>query len=200
MIYKIFRRVSRLVLNLYYYYKMYFLVIFKPVVLTVNGDIKVNQTVRVEGMGVVEFNGNNTLGVYPSPYLHESSIYLEARSSSAKIIIDKNVVFNNNAVIIADKSTVHIGEFTLIGTNFTCFDSNFHSLNPKERLEDGPYTCKPVTIGRNVFIGSNVTILRGATIGDNTVIGAGCIVSGNIPKDSIVSISSNLQITQIRHV
>ena len=33
--------------------------------------------------------------------------------------------------------------------------------------------CIPVTIGRNVWVGANVSILPGVTIGDNCVIGAG---------------------------
>ena len=42
--------------------------------------------------------------------------------------------------------------------------------------------AKPITIGNNVWITTNVMILPGVTIGDNTVIGAGSIVTKDIPS------------------
>jgi maltose O-acetyltransferase len=42
--------------------------------------------------------------------------------------------------------------------------------------------AKPITIGNNVWITSNVTILAGVTIGDNTIIGAGSVVTKDIPS------------------
>lgn len=42
--------------------------------------------------------------------------------------------------------------------------------------------AKPVIIGDNVWVTSNVTILPGVTIGNNTVIGAGSVVTRDIPS------------------
>ncbi len=44
---------------------------------------------------------------------------------------------------------------------------------------------KPVFIGKNVWICSNVTILPGVHIGDNSVIGAGSVVTKDIPANVI---------------
>lgn len=44
-----------------------------------------------------------------------------------------------------------------------------------------------VTIGNNVFIGTNAIILKNTTIGDNVIIGANSLVSGNIPSDCVVA-------------
>lgn len=46
-----------------------------------------------------------------------------------------------------------------------------------------------ITIGNNVFIGSNTTILYGVHIGNNVVIGAGSIVTKDIP-DGVVAAGS----------
>lgn len=45
----------------------------------------------------------------------------------------------------------------------------------------------PITIGKRVWCGLNVTILAGVTIGDDVVIGAGSIVKDNIPSGVIVA-------------
>lgn len=42
-----------------------------------------------------------------------------------------------------------------------------------------------ITIGNNVFIGSNTIILYNTKIGDNVIIGAGSIVTKDIPSNSV---------------
>ena len=44
---------------------------------------------------------------------------------------------------------------------------------------------KNVTIGNNVFIGTNSVILCGVHIGDNVIIGAGSIVNKDIPSNCV---------------
>ena len=43
----------------------------------------------------------------------------------------------------------------------------------------------PVTIGNNVFIGTNAIILKGVTIGDNAIVGAGSVVTRDIPSNEV---------------
>lgn len=148
------------------------------------GDVKVVQSLRIDGKGTFILNDGCVLGVYPSPNFYHGELYLEARDNSAKIEIGQHVYINNNAVIIADKTSISIGDNTLIGPNFTCFDSNFHPLDPAKRLS-GDYRCSPVKIGRNVFIGINVTVLQGVSIGDNSVISAGAIITEDVPENVI---------------
>lgn len=44
-----------------------------------------------------------------------------------------------------------------------------------------------VTIGSNVFIGTDTVIMKGAQIGDNVIIGAGSVVHSGIPSDSVAA-------------
>ncbi|NOJ06577.1 transferase, partial [Vibrio splendidus] len=135
--------------------------------------------------------GNNCqIGVYPSPYFTTSNQYFESRFFSAKIRIGNNVYINNGCTIICEKTEINIGDGTVIGPGFVCFDSDFHSLNPIER-NSGQHKAKKVNIGENVFIGINVTILKGVDIGDNCVIGAGLTITESIPKNSIVKGNRN---------
>jgi maltose O-acetyltransferase len=116
------------------------------------------------------------LGVWPFPYFLSGYIHLEARESTASIEIEEGVWINNNAVIIAERSSIRIGANTLIGTELTVYDSDFHDLHPLQRLA-GTHECASVNIGKNVFIGSRVTILKGVTIGDDAVIASGSLVN-----------------------
>ncbi|KGK17395.1 acyltransferase [Vibrio navarrensis] len=162
----------------------------------VNGAVGINQKTEILGNGTVIFKDCVSLGYYPSPYNKTTSIYIEARYASAKIEIGENVMISNNAAIIADKTSITIGRDTLIGPNFSCFDTHFHHIDPKKRRQ-GDYSCADVIIGENVFIGINVTILKGTIIGNNSVIGAGCTISGVIPANSIVSHSNQIEINSL---
>lgn len=77
---------------------------------------------------------------------------------------------------------VHIGENTAIAAHVQITTST-HDYNHR------PYRNrridKPVTIGKNVWIGSGAIIMPGVTIGDNSVIGAGSVVTKNIPEDTL---------------
>ncbi|MFF4715116.1 DapH/DapD/GlmU-related protein [Streptomyces eurythermus] len=45
----------------------------------------------------------------------------------------------------------------------------------------------PVHVGRNVWLGFQVTLLPGVTIGENTMVAAGSVVTGPVPGDVLVA-------------
>lgn len=109
---------------------------------------------------------------------------LQTRTNDSVINIGNNVLTNNNLKIIA-RGTVDIGDDCLIGENVTIMDHNAHGVKPSERRTSAG-TAKDVIIGKNVWIGNNVTILPGSKIGDNCILAVGCVVKGNIPANVIV--------------
>lgn len=109
---------------------------------------------------------------------------LQTRTNDSVINIGNNVLTNNNLKIIA-RGTVDIGDDCLIGENVTIMDHNAHGVKPSERRTSAG-TVKDVIIGKNVWIGNNVTILPGSKIGDNCILAVGCVVKGNIPANVIV--------------
>lgn len=143
------------------------------------------QPVLLTGKGQITLFKCN-LGVWPSPSFFSNYIHIEARNPSASVIIEDGVWINNNACIIADRSTVTIKQNTLIGPNLTIFDSDFHGIHPSKRLSS-EYDTKPVVIEPNVFIGANVTVLKGVTIGKGSIIGSGSLVTKSIPPFVIAS-------------
>lgn len=44
---------------------------------------------------------------------------------------------------------------------------------------------KNITVGKNVWVGSNSTILQGVHIGDNAIIAAGSVVTKDVPENTI---------------
>lgn len=65
-------------------------------------------------------------------------------------------------------------------------DTDFHPHTADGSLVINPAAVsRPVTIGKNCFIGARAIILKGVTIGDGVTIGAGAVVSKDTPPNSI---------------
>ncbi len=129
---------------------------------------------------------NALLGIFDSGAFGVCN-YVFINSESAHITIGKNTAINNGFTLIANSTSINIGADCCIGPNFTCYDSNFHSIKPSERHDYTKLEDKPVFIGNNVFIGSNVSLLKGVNVGDNSVIGAGSVVTKSFPKNSLIA-------------
>ena len=105
----------------------------------------------------------------------------------------KDCYANFNFVVL-DCCPVTIGDKVFFGSNCT-IATPMHPMRYKERngvyAEDGSFVCweyaKPITIGSNCWIASNVVICGGVTIGEGCVIGAGSVVTRDIPANSFAA-------------
>jgi len=181
-------KVKRRIKNLFGYVVFQYLRVLKYKILSncknVVGKPIYNQPTQLLGIGTIQFGKNVNLGVSQSPFFYSGYGYIDARSQKSRIFIDNNVCINNNFNICSEGEGIEIGKDTLIGLNFEVSDSDFHDLHPNKRTNGIPKTAK-VTIGKNVFIGSNVKILKGVTIGDNSVIANSSVVIKSIPANVI---------------
>lgn len=91
-------------------------------------------------------------------------------------------VFINSGCRFQDQGGVTIGDDCLIGHN-AVFATLNHDLDPARRADLRP---APITLGRNVWIGANVTVLPGVTIGDDAVVGAASVVTKDVPARAVV--------------
>ncbi|GAA1283755.1 MULTISPECIES: DapH/DapD/GlmU-related protein [Brachybacterium] len=91
-------------------------------------------------------------------------------------------VFLNAGCRFQDQGGLEIGDDCLIGHNTVIATLN-HDLSPRRRGDLHP---SPVVIGRNVWIGANVTILPGVTIGEDAVIAAASVVTKDVPARALV--------------
>ena len=96
-----------------------------------------------------------------------------------------NKVGISNASIFSSREVI-IGNETCIGGGVRIYDTDFHSSNPRYRLDGNTHVLSaPVHIGNCVFIGGGSIILKGVTIGDCAVVGAGSVVTKNIPANEV---------------
>jgi acetyltransferase-like isoleucine patch superfamily enzyme len=106
----------------------------------------------------------------------------------------------NGALVMAEEQ-IEIGSYCMFSWNVGIADSDFHPLEPAQRLIDAqalaPYfkdrpprpkvRTAPVIISDNVWIGMNATILKGVTIGQNSVVAAGSVVTKPVPPNVVVA-------------
>ena len=109
--------------------------------------------------------------------------------SSGKVILHGGV-FINNSCSFNCMERIEIGAGTMMGEGVRFYDHDH--IYTTETIEKWQWTTAPIRVGRDCWIGSNVTILKGVTIGDNTIIGAGCLIRNDIPSNSVVYNDGNL--------
>ena len=109
--------------------------------------------------------------------------------SSGKVILHDGV-FINNSCSFNCMERIEIGAGTMMGEGVRFYDHDH--IYTAETIEKWQWTTAPIRVGRDCWIGSNVTILKGVTIGDNTIIGAGCLIRNDVPSNSVVYQDRNL--------
>ena len=109
--------------------------------------------------------------------------------SSGKLILHDGV-FINNSCSFNCMERIEIGVGTMMGEGVRFYDHDH--IYTAEKIEKWQWTTAPIRVGRDCWIGSNVTILKGVTIGDNTIIGAGCLIRDDVPANSVVYQDRNL--------
>lgn len=102
----------------------------------------------------------------------------------SNISIGENFYTNHNVTIL-DGAKVTFGDNVFIAPNCV-FSTAGHAIDSAQRVQ-GLEIALPITVGDNVWIGTNVSVLPGVTIGSNTIIGAGSVVNKSIPDGVIAA-------------
>jgi acetyltransferase-like isoleucine patch superfamily enzyme len=138
------------------------------------GELKIG-----EGLKMNNRESSNPIGRF-----HACSIIV---GSKGKLIIGDNVGMSSTAIVCNNQ--IEIGNNVNLGGNVVIYDTDFHSINSTNRMDQKKdienTATKPINIGNNVFIGAHSTILKGVSIGENSVVGACSVVSKSIPKNEI---------------
>ena len=91
--------------------------------------------------------------------------------------------FGTEPYLISFGNNVHIASgVTFVNHDITALMFRYMENNQSIKERKGA-----ITIGDNVFIGSNSTILYDVKIGNNVIIGAGSLVNKSIPEGSVAA-------------
>ena len=135
-----------------------------------------------------------------------SKIYHSVRMDTPpyrKFSLGKRSVIESYACINNAVGDIIIGDYTRIGLHctvigpvtigshvnlaqgitITALNHNFQDTNL--RIDEQGVSTKAVTIGDDVWIGTNAVILPGVNIGNHVVIAAGSVVTKDIPSHSL---------------
>ena len=82
---------------------------------------------------------------------------------------------------IADGSTLTIGEDTIWAWNVSVQTAN-HDL-----IDRNKYVTADIRIGKNCWIGGNVSILPGVVLGDHVTVGANSVVTKSFPSHVVIA-------------
>lgn len=94
--------------------------------------------------------------------------------------------FLNTGTVILNGAMVSIGDRTLVGPGVQ-FCTTYHHSDPDRRASDPSAYAKPITVGKNVWIGARAVLLPGVTVGDDALIAAGSVVSRDVASGSVVA-------------
>lgn len=103
-----------------------------------------------------------------------------------------------NVVLLCELELI-IGNYVMIGWNTNVADTDFHPLDPAERIADA-IACSPLARGRprpevarraviiedDVWIGPSASILKGVRIGRGAFVEAGSLVTRDVPPGARV--------------
>lgn len=117
--------------------------------------------------------------------------------NKAKLEIGDNVFFNNYCSINCLGEIV-IGDNCLFGEGVKFYDHNHEYCFQDNVLsvEKDKFSVGSIRVGKNCWIGSNVTILKGVVIGDNVIIGANNLIYKSIPANVIVKAKTDFVIEE----
>ncbi|APG83043.1 nodulation protein L [Sinorhizobium americanum CCGM7] len=93
-------------------------------------------------------------------------------------------VYLNAGCTILDCASVVIGDGSMLGPGVHIYCAEHHKDVALRRA--GLEIARPVTIGRDVWIGGGAIILAGVMIGDGAVVGAGAVVTKDVAPGATV--------------
>ena len=106
-----------------------------------------------------------------------------------ELIIGDNVTFEDWCHVgCAERIT--IGSGTMCASKVFITD-HYHGDISRNDIDVPPgkrsIHSKPISIGRNVWIGDNVSIMPGVTLGDNIIVGANAVVTHSFPENVVIA-------------
>jgi maltose O-acetyltransferase len=152
----------------------------------IEGTPRLLAPAMLTGQGRISFDGEVVLGWEQGPGFLAGYTYIEARRPESLVSFGAGTHLNNGVTIVSEGPGITIGERCVVGPGVHIYDSDFHALEATGRETTEPYRAA-VSIGDDVFIGSNAIVLKGVTVEAGSVVGAGAVLATNVPANTVVA-------------
>ncbi|NEV65055.1 acyltransferase [Thiorhodococcus minor] len=158
---------------------------------------RVGVNLRVDGRTYISVRRKNAIRIGDDVKINSrfaSNLVGITNPTVLQCIANGTIHIGNNtglsAAVLSSRSSITLGQRVFVGANVRIFDHDFHSTDPEHRLDRSNsrhihIKSKSVTIGDDVFIGTNAIILKGVIIGDRAIVGAGAVVTRHVPADEV---------------
>lgn len=93
-------------------------------------------------------------------------------------------VYMNAGCVVLDSAPVRIGDGSMLGPGVHIYCAEHHKQSAERAA--GIEIARPVTLGRDVWIGGGAILLAGVTVGDGAIVGAGSLVRHDVPPGATV--------------
>ncbi len=111
-------------------------------------------------------------------------VYLDTEGTEGSILVGKHVYIGTGCCLHGHRG-LNIGDNSLLAQCITITPYSHHFDNPDQRIIEQGGHCKPVTIGRDCYLGMEVCVLYSGDVGDGSVVGSGSVVVHPIPPYSV---------------
>ncbi|MEE1801945.1 acyltransferase [Streptomyces sp. JV176] len=123
-------------------------------------------------------------GVFPDALLLGEGSYIAGHAYvTGEVTTGADCTVNPYATV---RGRITLGDGVRIGAHSSLLGFN-HGFAPDEPVHRQPLSSEGITVGDDVWIGSNVVVLDGVTIGDHCVVGAGSVVTKDLAPWTIAA-------------
>jgi acetyltransferase-like isoleucine patch superfamily enzyme len=165
---------------------------------TLPGNVRIGQDCFIEREGSFDlFRSTRDVGLLLGDRVRAYTWTMFNAEPAGCIEVGDDTILVGAVFMCAERIT--IGRRVLVSYNVTIADSDFHPLDPDERMRDAianapygargdrpPLVARPVTIGDDARIGIGAIILKGVNVGAGARVGAGAVVTRDVPPDARV--------------
>lgn len=171
----------------WFFVKVYYEPLFKSQCVHVGKNFKI---LRGTIQGIPYLNGKLYIEIGDNVTLHSVITFSGSKVFDRPLLKIGNSSYLGSRVSISVANVVSIGDHCYIANDVIIRDNDGHPRDYMERRNNYPVRkedVKPVKIGNDVWIGSNVIVLKGITIGDRAIVATGSVVTKDVASDSIVA-------------
>ncbi len=111
-------------------------------------------------------------------------VYLDTENAEGYIEVGKRVYIGTGCCLHAHKG-LEIGDDSLLAQNITITPYSHRFDEPGKTIYSQGGFTKKIIIGRDCYLGMNVSVVYSADIGEGSVVGAGSVVVKTIPPFSV---------------